>query len=663
MKKNYLGLIFILIFTNIFAQTNSEDLPGDTSLPSASEELAKLASFEKGNYKYSVEDYFAKAKQSSFQLSPNGMYLSYREKDENGKKHIYVKNTATNEIQRAIEEGKELIKDYFWANDNRLVYTQDQGGDENYQLFAVNIDGSNPKALTPFENVRVDILEYLKEQADYMIIEMNKDNLEVNEPYKINILTGELHKLFENKDPESPISYYDFDKDGNLRGFSKLENEKFTVYYYRTSENAEFKKLNTTDWKDNFTISEFNYATEYKHDAFIISDLNRDRKEIILYDLKEKKVIKKICNNDTYDVDEIYLSTSRGHEIDYYSYTGVKNRIVPVSDTFKKLHKKFENQFKDKQFYIVNVSDKEDKYLLKVTSDKLYKTYYLYNTEKDSFKKIFDLMPQLKEEDMAEMQPIQFQSRDGLTIHGYVTIPKQVKDGNKVPLIVRVHGGPYGSRDGWGFRRSDQLFASRGYATLRVNFRGSGGYGKKFERAGYKQAGRKMLDDLEDALAYVKKQGWIDETKIAIYGASYGGLATLGSLVKTPDLYVCGVDIVGPSNLFTFNKSIPTYWKPYLKLQYERWYNPEIEEEKKIMEEVSPALNVEKITKPLFVMQGANDPRVNIDESDQIVRNLRKRGYDVPYMVKYNEGHGFRREKNRIESYKTMMGFFAKHLK
>lgn len=272
-------------------------------------------------------------------------------------------------------------------------------------------------------------------------------------------------------------------------------------------------------------------------------------------------------------------------------------------------------------------------------------------------------MPQLKEEDMAEMQPIQFQSRDGLTIHGYVTIPKQVKDGNKVPLIVRVHGGPYGSRDGWGFRRSDQLFASRGYATLRVNFRGSGGYGKKFERAGYKQAGRKMLDDLEDALAYVKKKGWIDETKIAIYGASYGGLATLGSLVKTPDLYVCGVDIVGPSNLFTFNKSIPTYWKPYLKLQYERWYNPEIEEEKKIMEEVSPALNVEKITKPLFVMQGANDPRVNIDESDQIVRNLRKRGYDVPYMVKYNEGHGFRREKNRIESYKTMLGFFAKHLK
>lgn len=382
MKKNYLGLIFILIFTNIFAQTNSEDLPGDTSLPSTSEELAKLASFEKGNYKYSVEDYFVKAKQSSFQLSPNGMYLSYREKDENGKKHIYVKNTETNEIQKAIEEGKELIKDYSWANDNRLVYTQDQGGDENYQLFAVNIDGSNPKALTPFENVRVDILEYLKEQADYMIIEMNKDNPEVNEPYKINILTGEIHKLFENKDSESPISYYDFDKDGNLRGFSKLENEKYTVYYYRTSENDGFKKLKTTNWKDNFTISEFNYATEYKHDAFIISDLNRDRKEIILYDLKEKKVIKKICNNDTYDVDEIYLSTSRGHEIDYYSYTGVKNRIVPVSDTFKKLHKKFENQFKDKQFYIVNVSDKEDKYLLKVTSDKLYKTYYLYNTEK-----------------------------------------------------------------------------------------------------------------------------------------------------------------------------------------------------------------------------------------------------------------------------------------
>ncbi len=173
-----------------------------------------------------------------------------------------------------------------------------------------------------------------------------------------------------------------------------------------------------------------------------------------------------------------------------------------------------------------------------------------------------------------------------------------------------------------------------------------------------------MLDDLEDAVAFIKDEfKWVDKDKIAIYGASYGGLATLGSLVKTPDLYTCGVDYVGVANLFTFFKAIPPYWKPYLEQMYEQWYNIEDEIERDIMAAVSPALNVEKITKPLFVVQGANDPRVNIDEADQMVSNIRKRGFEVPYMVKYNEGHGFGHEENRIELYKTMLGFFYKHLK
>lgn len=663
MKKITLTFVLILVFANVFAQTDSKKLPGDTTLPSSTVELAKVAAYEKGIYKYSVEDYFTKAKQSHFEFSPNGKYLSYREKDANRKKHVYVKNTETNEIRRVIKEGNDIIKEYSWASDYRLIYTHDQGGDENYQLFAVDIDGSNPKSLTPFENVQVEILESLKEQPNFMIISMNKDNPQLFEPYKINIVTGEMQKLYENKDVDSPIGYYIFDKDGNLRGFSKLEEEKYSLHYYRASEKAPFELIKKTDWKETFFIAEFDYTTDYKHDVYVISNLNSDTEEILLYDLQKGKIINEVYRNPRFDVNELSFSSKRGYEIDYYSYTGVKKEIIPVSESYKQLHAKFKNQFKDKQYNIYSVSAEEDKYLIRVSSDKLYGIFYMYNTKTDSFKKIFDLMPQLKEEDMVEMLPIQFQSRDGLTIHGYVTIPKEAKKGVKVPLIVRPHGGPYGSRDTWGFRRLNQLFASRGYATLRVNFRGSDSYGKKFERAGYKQIGRKMLNDLEDAVAYLKKQDWLDENKIAICGGSYGGLATLGSLVKTPDLYVCGVDNVGPSNLFTQRNSIPAYWKPYLEIWHEQWYNPEIKEEKKIMEEVSPALNVDKITKPVFVMQGANDPRVNINESDQIVRNLRKRGYDVPYMVKYNEGHGFKREENRIESYKTMMGFFAKHLK
>lgn len=297
-----------------------------------------------------------------------------------------------------------------------------------------------------------------------------------------------------------------------------------------------------------------------------------------------------------------------------------------------------------------------------MTSDKLYGIYYLYDAVKDIFKEVFNLMPELNPNDMAEMRPIKFKSRDGLTIYGYLTIPKQAKSG-KVPLIVNPHGGPYGVRDDWGYNPETQLFASRGYATLQINYRGSGGFGKAFFLAGNKQIGRKMLDDLEDGVAYVKTLNLIDDNKIAIYGASYGGLATLGSLVKTPDLYKCGVDYVGVSNLFTFFKSFPAYWKPYLGQVYAQWYDENSAKDQEIMKKVSPALNADKITKPLFVIQGANDPRVNINESDQIVKKLRSKGFDIPYMVKYNEGHGFGHEANRIELYESMMGFFAKNLK
>jgi dipeptidyl aminopeptidase/acylaminoacyl peptidase len=270
-------------------------------------------------------------------------------------------------------------------------------------------------------------------------------------------------------------------------------------------------------------------------------------------------------------------------------------------------------------------------------------------------------MPQLKPEDMAEMRPITFKSRDGLTIHGYITLPKAALEGKKVPLVVNPHGGPQGIRDSWGFNPEAQLFASRGYATLQVNFRISGGYGKGFQKAGYKQIGRKAMDDVEDGVKYAIEQGWVNKDKIAIYGGSHGGYATLMGLIKTPDLYACGVDYVGVSNIFTFFDSFPEYWKPYKEMVKQIWYDLDNTEEAKIAKEVSPVFQIDKIKKPLFVVQGANDPRVNINESDQIVKGLRAKGFDVPYMVKYDEGHGFGKEQNRIELYRYMLGFFAKN--
>ena len=660
--KHLLFIISAFMITQTHAQDKTE-LPGNTDLPSTELELKTLAELEKGLFKYSVEDYFKKPEQSSFQFSPDGNYFSFRQRDENGKSHVYVKNTDTDKINLAIEEGEDLIRGYGWANNSRLIYLKDKGGDENYHIYASNIDGKNSMDLTPFDGVKANFSNLLKDQRDFVIVDLNKNNPEIFEPYKLNIVSGELTQLYKNEDASNPISGYTFDKDGNLKGYTQKEGATNYSLYYRLGENEPFKKMLTTTWQDNFYIAGFDYASGNPHQAYVISNLESNTDELILYDFETNKEIKKVFSNPTFDVGGMSRSKLRNYEIDYYYFNGEKSTTIPVSDAYKKMHEKFQNQFGDKEFNISSVTDKEDKYLIYVTSDKLYGKYFTYDVNEDAFKEIMDLMPQLEEDNMAAMRSLKFKTRDGLTIYAYLTLPNTTLTGAKVPLIVNPHGGPYGPRDSWGFNPESQLFASRGYATLQINYRGSGGYGKEFYLAGNKQIGRKMLNDLEDGVAYVKTLGLIDDSKIAIYGASYGGLATLGSLVKTPDLYTCGVDYVGVSNLFTFFKSFPPYWKPYLGQVYEQWYDENSKEDQEIIKKVSPALNVDKMKKPLFVIQGANDPRVNIDESDQVVLNLRKRGFDVPYMVKYDEGHGFGKEHNKIELYKSMMGFFAKHLK
>ena len=636
--------------------------PGNTALPSTDDELAALGTKERGNYKYSVSDYFAKPASSSFQLSPNGTFMSYREKDENLKNHVYVKNIQTDEVKRVITEGEELVRGYGWANDNRLIYVMDKGGNEDYHLFAVDVDGSNEKELTPYEGVRVEILALLKEDKDHMIISMNKNNPQVFDPYKINIISGEIEQLYENTDLANPIMGYEFDKDGNLRGFTRLKDGINSEMYYAV-ESGDYQLMKTTKWDDAFSILSFNYASENPHEAYVLSNLESDKSRIYLYDLAKDEAIEELFANEDYDVSGMDISRNRNWELDYFSYEGEKYEIIPVSKYYKKLHKRLEKEFPDYDFYLSDQTDDESQYLIYVTSDKLYGRYYSYDVAKDEIKLLFDLMPQLNEADMAEMRPITFESRDGVQIRGYITLPKQALEGKKVPVIVNPHGGPQGIRDSWGFNPEAQLFASRGYATLHVNFRISGGYGKEFFRSGFKQIGRKAMDDVEDGLQYVIDQGWVDKDKAAIYGGSHGGYAVLRGLTKTPDLYACGVDYVGVSNLFTFMETIPPYWAPYLPILKEIWYDEEIPEEKKIMEEVSPVYHIDKIKKPLFVVQGANDPRVNIDESDQIVEALRSKGMDVPYMVKYDEGHGFGKEENRMDLYEAMMGFFAVHLK
>lgn len=664
LNHKILTTVHIIISTiMIHAQSSTAKLPGDPTLVSSKATLEKLISYDKGNFKYKVEDYFARPKASQFKISPDGQYLSYKEKDKDMKNHVYVKDLKSGKITKALVEKEDLIRSYGWLNKSRLFYTQDKGGNENIHLYAADIDGKNLKDLTPFEGITLGTIRLIKD-TDYVVVTMNKNNKQIFEPYKINFKTGEMTQLYENKDAKSPIDDYIFDKDGNLRGYTVLENGLTTKTYYKDLQTGKFNLLKSTDWKDTFSVIGFNYNSKNKDEAYVATNLDSDKSRIVLYDLKKNAIIKEVYSNPTFDVSSISTAEkNRNYELDYINYNGIKDEVIPISNFYKEVYAKLKSEFGDKQYYVVSSDDNENKLLVVVSSDKLYGKYYEYDTKSKSLKLLFDLMPQLKEEDMAEMRPIEFKSRDGLTIHGYITLPKAALQGQKVPLIVNPHGGPQGIRDNWGFNPETQLFASRGYATLQVNFRISGGYGKEFQTSGYKQIGRKAMDDVEDGVQYAIQQGWADKDKVAIYGGSHGGYATLMGLIKTPDLYSCGVDYVGVSNIFTFFDSFPEYWKPYKEMVKQIWYDLDNPEEAKIAKEVSPVFQIDKIKKPLFVVQGANDPRVNINESDQIVKGLRSKGFEVPYMVKYDEGHGFGKEQNRLDFYKSMLGFFAENLK
>jgi len=301
----------------------------------------------------------------------------------------------------------------------------------------------------------------------------------------------------------------------------------------------------------------------------------------------------------------------------------------------------------------------EDKYIIAAYNDRTQGKRYFYDRATGKLTFLAEVTPWLKEGDLAEMKPVSYTSRDGLTINGYLTLPRGRAPRN-LPVVVNPHGGPW-DRDAWSFNPEVQFLANRGYAVFQPNYRGSTGYGRKFWEAGFKQWGRAMQDDITDGVQWLVKEGIADPKRIAIYGGSYGGYSTLAGVTYTPDLYAAAVDYVGVSNLFTFMDTIPPYWKPYLDMMHEMVGDPV--QDKALLTAFSPAFHADRIRTPLFIAQGANDPRVNKDESDQMVAALRKRGVAVEYMVKDNEGHGFQNEENRLDFYAAVERFLGKYLK
>ena len=606
-----------------------------------------------GNTMIPLKDFFRNPEMSSFSLSPDGKHISYMKPWEEGNRmmNVYVRPIDSNDEIRITDASKRSLYGYFWINDNRIAYVQDKGGDENIHIYAVDIDGKNNIDLTPFENIQARITDDLEDDPNFMLVALNKRNPQIHDVYRLNVNNGDMDMIAENP---GNISGWGTDHDGKLR-IATTSDGVNTSLLYRENEEDDFKSILTTNFKESVSPLFFTFDNK---ELYVSSNRGRDKSAIFKFDLETAKEGELIFEHDEVDVYGL-MSSKKRKVITGVSYTTDKRQIHFFDKWRENLQSTLESQLKGVEVAISGLSKDETKAIVVTYSDRSRGTYYYYDIENDNLTKLADLSPWLNEDDMAFMKPIKYKSRDGLTIPGYLTLPLDYKKGEKLPVVINPHGGPW-ARDNWGFNPEIQFLANRGYAVLQMNFRGSVGYGREFWEISFKQWGKTMQDDITDGVNWLIEEGIADPDRIAIYGASYGGYATLAGLTFTPDIYACGVDYVGVSNIFTLLETLPPYWELGRQMMYEMIGNPETEKE--LLEAASPLFHIDKIKAPLLVAQGANDPRVKQAESDQIVDALKAKGIDVPYILKEDEGHGFYNEENQFDFYQEMEKFLDKHL-
>ncbi|MBQ7267587.1 MAG: S9 family peptidase [Synergistaceae bacterium] len=596
-----------------------------------------------------MEDFFKNPQNAAYSISPDGTKLAFARPWER-RMNVYVRDIATGVEKRVTSAEERDIAGFFWKGSDKIVYAQDSGGDENFHLYITDVTGSEHKDLTPFEKVRAEVIDDLEEDYVHLLIGLNKRNPEVFDVYRCNVETGELTLIAENP---GNITGWMTDHDGKLRGAYQTDGVNTSVLY-RTDESQEFRTLITTNFKEEFSPVMFAYDNAL---MYVISNLSSDKTELYTFDPEENKTVDFIFGHNEVDVSGMLHSKKR-KILTGVTYTTDRRHYKFFDTDREELQKTVDAFFPGLEAAVVDMDDEEQRVIIRTYSDRTRGAYYLFDRKDNSILKLSDLSPWIKPEQMAPMTAIKFKARDGIEINGYITLPVGV-DAKNLPLVVIPHGGP-SARDTWGFDSEVQFLANRGIAVLQVNFRGSTGYGKAFWQAGFKQWGRKMQDDVTDGVLWAVNEGFADRSRLAIYGGSYGGYSALAGAAFTPDLYACAVSYVGPSNIFTMLETIPPYWKPFIEMEYEMIGDPV--KDKEMLREVSPVFHASNIRIPLFVAQGANDPRVNKDESDQIVEAVRKAGKDVVYMVKDNEGHGFHNEENRFDFYRELEAFFKKHL-
>jgi dipeptidyl aminopeptidase/acylaminoacyl peptidase len=598
-----------------------------------------------------LRDFFRNPERAYFRISGDGKTWSFMQPWER-RMNIYVQPVgSTAEPVRITSEKDRDIPTYFWKGADRVVYLKDVGGDENDHVVVADRRGGAPRDLTPFPGTKAQIVDPLVDHPGRMLVATNRRNKEAFDVYDLDLATGELKLVAENP---GRIIDWGTDHDGKLRYAIATDGVNHT-YLYRDDPSQPLKPVLTTSFRERFQPQGF---TPDNRKLYAISNLGRDKTAVVLVDPATAKEERVVYARDDYDVQGIEFSKKR-KVITHANVETWRPERHFFDETTARMYAALEKQLPGMHVYVQSSTDDEDVMVVAASNDRTSGTRYLYDRRTDKLTKLGDVAPWLDPAHMASVKPIQYTSRDGLTIHGYLTLPPG-RPAKGLPVVVNPHGGPW-ARDSWGYNPEVQFLANRGYAVLQVNFRGSIGYGRKFWEASFGQWGLSMQDDVADGALWLVKEGIADPKRICIYGGSYGGYATLMGLVRTPDLYACGIDFVGVANLTTFLKTIPPYWKPMLEMFYEMVGNPDKDAER--LRATSPVFHADRIKAPLLIAQGARDPRVNKDESDQMVAAMRKRGVEVEYIVKDNEGHGFANEENKLEFYGAVERFLAKHLR
>jgi dipeptidyl aminopeptidase/acylaminoacyl peptidase len=598
---------------------------------------------------------FGNPERVSPRISPDGTLLAWIAPHE-GVLNVWVAPAGADGVDWAqarvvTDDTDRGIRMFTWAHDGRhVLYLRDTGGDENWRLHDVDLETMQRRDLTPFDEVATQIIAAEKKFPTEILVGLNRDNPQLHDVYRLDLVSGELVKEVENP------GFIGWIADAQLvvRAGIKPQPDGGAVVMVRDSAEEEWRQLLAIGAEDALTTGPLAFS-EDGASLLAESSVGADTARLVRFDLASGDV-EVLAEDPEADVTGVRLHPdTREPQIvtflkDRSEYQVLDPSVAPDLAAIRALHPGDPS--------LVGADNADATWLVGFTNDAGAVPYFSYDRETRSGRFLFEHQPELSRYELAPMEPFSFTSRDGLTIHGYATFPPEAER-TGLPMVLNVHGGPW-ARDAWGYDPEAQWLANRGYLCVQVNFRGSTGYGKAFVNAGDREWGGRMQDDLVDAVAFAVGQGWADPARVAIYGGSYGGYAALAGAAFTPDLFRCAVDIVGPSNLKTLIETIPPYWAPMVAQFHRRVGDPAVDAE--FLWSRSPLSRVSSIRIPLLIAQGANDPRVKQAESEQIVAALREAGIDHEYLLFPDEGHGFAKPENRLRFYAAAERFLARHL-